>query len=330
MESFNPNSLNQNQTPENTFSTSPKILEYVERVKKGESIESFGDIPSSWKNEIIKQTTTSSNEEIVSNEVEQPIENKSTVNQKLKTYLLSRVNVMFTKDMARSIAKNNIEKASDKELYIIALEQFYRDARTTTIDYDRTSPLFDFDVEQKTMNPNDYIKRVQDENGWHYRIAKTGTTANKSDVRISLNVWGNNDLVDRLDKIAYKYGIYYKTPAQSDSWNERNDPVTIYINNPNLTPEHIEMLKQEVVAETKPYIRSNEGFGIYGDNISEGVEFGHESSVEEIRRLKDEARVISEDLYEAFDEYLRREGKEKSSVGMNLAAQKLLNEFKEI
>jgi hypothetical protein len=229
--------------------------------------------------------------------------------------------------MSRNVAQSNIEKATDKKLYLIALEQFYADTRVGN-EYDRTNKLFDFDVEDTTRETNYLIKRVQDENGWHYRIPKTGTSANKSESRISLNAWGNKELVNRLDKIAYKYGIYYKTPSQSDSWNERNDPVTIYINNPNLSDEQINLLKQEVINETKDFIRSNDGFGIYGDNISTGVEFGLESSITEIQRLKQEAKKISPDLFDAFNEYLMRDGKEKSSVGMNIAAQKLLNIFK--
>jgi hypothetical protein len=259
-------------------------------------------------------------------EVQKGAEASSDAQKKLREYLLSKVDTRFTKEVSRKVARDNLEKADDTELYKIALEQFYQEARVG--EYDRTNPLFDLDVEELTKEPNPLIKRVQDENGWHYRIPTTSTTANKSENRLSLNVWGNKELVNRLDALANKYGIYYKTPSQSDSWNERNDPVTIYINNPNLTPEQTEALKQEVVNMTKEFVRSNEGFGIYGDNISPGVEFGPESTVAEIHRLKNEAAAISPELREAFNQYLWRDGKEKSSVGMNLAAQTLLNLFK--
>lgn len=329
----------------NNLGESPKIKEYINRVRSGETVESFGDIPDSWKKEIREATEKTidallvpkegnSEKEVkienIKDEIKELLGNKeqsSEIQKELKNYLLSKVNERFSKEIARTVAKENIQKATEKELYKIALEQFYNETRVGA-EYDRTNELFDFDVENVTREANYLIKRVQDENGWHYRIPKTSTTANKSENRISLNAWGNKELIDRLDKIAYKYGIYYKTPSQSDSWNERNDPVTIYINNPNLSSEQIELLKREVVNETKEFIRSNEGFGIYGDNIAIGVEFGPESSINEIQRLKEEANKIQPALYEAFDEYLRRDGKEKSSVGMNLAAQKLLNLFK--
>jgi hypothetical protein len=196
-------------------------------------------------------------------------------------------------------------------------------------DYDHADPLFHFDIDQITSQKSDLLKRVQIENGWHYRMPTTATSAQKSLGRISLNVAGNKQLIERLDVIAHKYGIYYKTPQGSSDWNERNDPVTVYINNPDLTPEQIEDLKQEIVSETEPFIRSNEGFGLYGDNISEGVEYGPESSSEKIQEILKEALEINQDLHDAIESYFTKGEKLKSSVGQNMAAQKLINRLKD-
>lgn len=328
-----PSSLTVQQ--EQALVSSPKIQEYIDRVKNGEAITAFGEIPDSWKKVIEKETAVTVTDqeriaqlkqEIVAITSASPEQKKIAVEDELRLYLLGTVEKRFTKDIARKVARDNIQAAGKKELYSIALEQFYQEGRIA--EYDRANPLFEFDTETVTAVPNALIKRVQDENGWHYRIPTTGTTAGKSKDRISLNVWANKQLVAVLDQVAHKYGVYYKTPAQSDSWNERNDPVTIYLNNPALTSEQITALKNDIIQETKPYIRSNKGFGIYGENSAPGVEFGPESSPEEIQRLKKEAQQINDELYQAFDQYLQKEGKEKSSVGMNLAAQKLLHLFK--
>ena len=317
-----------------------KIGEYVLRIEEGEKIESFGDIPQSWKQEInrrlkekeeiqkkIDKRHKQDQEEI--NKIRKEIldtskpEGLEEKNNKLKEYLLNKIQDRFTKEVSRNLAISNIQKANNLELYKIALDQFYNDNRKA--NYDRNNEKFDYDVEQVTSEVNDLIKRVQNENGWHYRIPQTATTANKSKERFSLNVWANKELVRRLDELTYKYGIYYKTPTQADDWNERTDPVTIYITNPDLTPDQIEQLKQEVIQVTKDFIRDNNGFGIYGENISEGVEFGPESTPEEIKRLKTQAETISLEAKEALDQYLQRNGKEKSSVGQNIAAQRLIN-----
>ncbi len=315
----------------------PKILEYVGRIKYGgETLESFGEIPDSWKGQILEQLDPENLPEIngsssenmrtgAKDNLDQPetlilsIEEKEAV---LREYLLEDIDSLYTKPSARNAARNLVSR-SGKELYDYALTSLYQSIRMG--EYDRNDPLYHFDVEALTTESNDLIKRVQQEGGWHFRIPTTSTTANKSEGRISLNVVGNKQLIERLDALAHKYGVYYKTPDQSENWNERNDPVTIYINNPDLTPDQIEDLKREVVSQTEPFIRGNDGFGIYGDNLSVGVEFGPESSPEEIQRLKQEAAKISPDLEKALDSYLRKNGKEKSSVGQNIAAQKLIN-----
>lgn len=172
---------------------------------------------------------------------------------------------------------------------------------------------------------------VVNQGGWHYRQI-VGVKKDPTKYRFSLNVWGNKELIKILDNIARKYGIYYKTPNSSDRWNDRHDPVTIYVSNSSLTDAQIDALKREIVEETKPYIRSNDGFGIYGENLSKGVEFGLESTQEEVNRILTEADSVNPTLGQAIRTYLekRTDGQYKSSVGQNLAIIKAINLFKSI
>ena len=185
----------------------------------------------------------------------------------------------------------------------------------------------DNEIEKYTREVSELLKRVQDENGWHYRIPKTATTSGKGQSRISLNVTGSKALIDILDKIVSEYGIYYKTPSDPNGWSTRHDPVTIYINNENLTESQIEELKNRVVNETTKFIRSNEGFGVYGENISIGVEFGQEASEKTAQDLVSRGKKIDANIAEGIKNYLTRRGSNqvKGSVGQQLAVAELLN-----
>lgn len=294
-------------------------------------IEEVGNIGVGVSPEIIEQVKqeTGFDKDVfeLKNEVEKKLtdlERVEQINDKIKQELLSKVDTTFTKQVARDLQRSNIENYTGKQFYTLALNEYYKYLRTA--DYQRDS-RFNFDIDTLTREPNQLIKRVADENGWHYRMAQTSTSANKAYARISLNVVGSKKLVESLDKIAYRYGIYYKTPDHSDRWDERTDPVTIYINNPHLTPEFIEQLKKEVVQETSPYIRDNNGFGFYGENISTGVEYGPENSLEDIQQVKQDAKNISEEFYQAVNEYLTKEGKEKGSVGQIMTVKKMISMF---
>ncbi len=288
------------------------------------------ELPESVVQEIKKEIKFDEHLDDLKNEIEESfrdIDKIENVNQKIKEYLLSKVDITYTIQLAKDVQTNNINQFSGKEFYALALNEYYKYLRSA--DYPR-DPRFDFDIDTITIEPNQLIKRVQANNdGWHYRMAQTSTSANKAYARISLNVVGSKKLVESLDKIAYRYGIYYKTPDHSDRWDERTDPVTIYINNPNLTPELIEQLKQEVTQESKSFIRDNQGFGVYGDNISTGVEFGLENSVEDIKIVKQKAKEISDELYEAVSDFLMKGGKEKGSVGQIMTVKKLIKMFQD-
>jgi hypothetical protein len=308
-----------------------KVNEYVNRIKKGEDknfvLQDLGPSFISAVQEKLNQETDGKIDifpQENNNKDKESTFNEKEVLGEIKKQLLAKVDETYTKQIARDLQKSHIENYSGKNFYMLAFNEYYKYLRTA--DYPR-DVRFDVDVDSITRESNQLIKRVQDENGWHFRIAQTSTTANKVYARMSLNVVGNKDLVNILDKIAYRYGIYYKTPDQSDRWDERTDPITIYVNNPNLAPEHIQQLQQEVVNETKDYIRDNQGFGFYGDNISTGVEFGLENSIQEIQKVKQQAKEISLDLYEAVNEYLQKDGKEKGSVGQIATVKKIINMF---
>lgn len=201
-------------------------------------------------------------------------------------------------------------------------------------DYSSPTLKSDIDIDSYTGRESDLLKRVSNENGWHYRMPKTGTSAGKTEYRLSLNVKGEPGLIDILDKIASDYGIYYKTPNNSAGWDTRHDPITIYVNK-KLTEEQLNELKKRVVEETKPYIRSNDGFGIYGDNISDGVEFGGDVSLQDMQDVLDKAKLIDPILYEGVKQYLTKTDAKtnktslKASVGQMIAVNQLISHMQD-
>lgn len=201
------------------------------------------------------------------------------------------------------------------------LQQFYNGIRLASYDNSNV----ELDLEDYTSEVNSLIEEVRAKNGWHYRIP-FGASTGKSQYRISLNVKGSKELIDVLDKLSKDYGIYYKTPASGTEWLDRHDPVTIYITDTNLTEAQIQELKDRVVTETRPYIRSNEGFGLYGENVSEGVEFGEEATESNASELIKEAEAIDTVLADGVKQFLTsRDGKIKGSVGQQMAVRQLLD-----
>lgn len=215
-------------------------------------------------------------------------------------------------------------KEIDSAMFSGMLNGIYQSIRTG--DYFSTNPT-QILIEEITKVTSSLLKRVQAENGWHYRIPKTASTSGKGETRMSLNVRGDSRLIAILDQITSDFGIYYKTPDVTAGWDSRHDPVTIYINNENLSEAQIEELKNRVVAETAEFVRGNEGFGIYGENIAPGVEFGKEASETNAQSYIERANKISPELADAIKNYLTNKGKLKGSVGQQLAVAYLLNEI---
>lgn len=201
------------------------------------------------------------------------------------------------------------------------LQQFYNGIRIAKYDNSNV----EIGIEDYTSEPNASIEEVRDKSGWHYRIP-FNTSTEKTKYRISLNIKGSKELIDILDNIAKDYNIYYKTPTTSMEWLDRHDPVTIYISNTTLTDAQVQELKDRVVKETAPYIRSNQGFGLYGENISEGVEFGEEATENNANSLVAEALLIDKTLSDGVRQYLTStSGKFKGSVGQQMAVRQLLD-----
>ena len=217
---------------------------------------------------------------------------------------------------------NNIKNSPSIQGYESIFQQFYNNIRTA--NYDNSN--IELDIDAYTRSINSLIKEVREENGWHYRIP-FGSSLKNSKYRISLNIQGNTQVIDILDKITNDYGIYYKTPDLSQNWLERNDPVTIYITNTSLTEDQLKELKDRIVKETKPFIRSNQGFGLYGENLSKGVEFGEEATEKIAKDLIERASKIDSVLSDAVKNYLTKRGSAipKGSVGQQMAIIDLLN-----
>ena len=113
---------------------------------------------------------------------------------------------------------------------------------------------------------------VQVENNWHYRLPKNWSRTNNPIVaRASANVVGNADMIKRLDAFFdwtfdpnSKTGLgYYRTPDQTNGWESRHDPITLY-----LTRQLTDDEKAELSSIFEPHNRGDAT--LFGTKVSDG------------------------------------------------------------
>lgn len=103
--------------------------------------------------------------------------------------------------------------------------------------------------------------------GWYFRVPTDRKSTPVID-RISLNVYPEADLIQKLDKFISKSDgqIEYKVPARMEEWNERHDPITVFFRKPiNKSDE------KELVEIVTPHVRHTTKEVMLGRKISDGI-----------------------------------------------------------
>lgn len=209
----------------------------------------------------------------------------------------------MTKDECEKSVTEKLYKLSQEnnkqKLYERVFESMYEKLRGA---YYQADSRYENDISEYTEKKGVLLKRVQDEKGWHYRVPQTATSRIKTVNRISLNVVPSKKLIDILDKISFDFGVYYKTPETNFGWQKRHDPITMYINE-SLSEKQVEILKDMIKTGTEEFVRSNDGIGIVGEKFADGLEFGEDKRLENLKILEQESKEIDFDLYCAIIEY---------------------------
>lgn len=128
--------------------------------------------------------------------------------------------------------------------------------------------------------------KVNEKNGWHYRLSEQGVQ--KSFYRISINANGSKGLIDKLDSFV-SHKCYYKTPADDAGWAGRHDPITMYFSE-KPTQEFCQRL-MKVLNETKA-IRSKNDV-LVGQKLMDGVTIMKEPTHDSIKLLLERCEKIS-------------------------------------
>lgn len=128
--------------------------------------------------------------------------------------------------------------------------------------------------------------KVNEKNGWHYRLSEQGVQ--KSFYRISINANGSKGLIDKLDSFV-SHKCYYKTPADDAGWAGRHDPITMYFS-AKPTQEFCQRL-MKVLNETKA-IRSKNDV-LVGQKLMDGVTIMKEPTHDSIKLLLERCENIS-------------------------------------
>lgn len=134
---------------------------------------------------------------------------------------------------------------------------------------------------------------VRAENGWHYRLptnrrAMGWSSGGETVGRVSLNVYAEPELVEKLDEFCVLHKAYYKTPNQIAVWEERHDPITIYFHEP--ISADIQAKLRRIVT---PHVRGN---NLHGHKIADGICMEASPSIQDINTLIARAEQLNPEL----------------------------------
>jgi len=168
---------------------------------------------------------------------------------------------------------------------------------------------------------------VWEQGVWHFRVPSNRrdmgwSTRDSSTDRVSLNVYGEPELIEKLDGFCSRHKAYYKTPGQIAAWEGRHDPITVYFHEA-VSPAIASELKEIVT----PHVR---GDNLYGDKIAEGICRETTPSVEQVHALIARA----EQLDPALGAHVRKAAgedplKPKLSAGQKRAIEIVLDDYEQ-
>ena len=187
-----------------------------------------------------------------------------------------------------------------KEFYTYIRDKFYESIRAgKKLIYkprEGYNPReFDNALDQKA---NGFYGAVEE--SWKYRYPISGKPKTPATDRISLNVYQDKELIQKLDTYLSKNcpNAHYKCPGAGNiGWNTRHDTITIYFSN-NLTPQ----IQQDIAKIAKPHTRPTANEVMLGDKISDGVYHVLEPTKETIKPLLIKAKLLN--LEPEFYEWL--------------------------
>jgi hypothetical protein len=186
-------------------------------------------------------------------------------------------------------ADNYSNDFSPKLLYSNILNKYYKAIRHPKIPY-ATRSTCNPNIENITKANASGVKALW-ENGWYYRIPVKRSRAPIVD-RISLNVYPEDELIQKLDKFIANSGgtAEYKTSECYSRWNKRHDPITIYFHrNINKADE------DEIVKLVSKHVRPSEEGSMLGRKISDGIYQVLEPKEKDVLALIDKAEKLGLD-----------------------------------
>lgn len=214
-------------------------------------------------------------------------------------------------------AKISLENMDKETVYGNLLEALYKDLRLA--DYP-LSHIKTQNIEQITGKGNS-LMRVNDQNGWHYRMPNI-RQGNRTIDRVSVNAVADENLIKALDDLfgTGKVKGYYKTPDMGVNWLERHDPITIYLDE-KATPETLKNIK----TTCEKFIRSTNDV-LSGDKFAPGFALQKSPDAQDIETLLSKAKNIDPALEKVLRTNFTRieTGELKTSAGYMDAAKKII------
>lgn len=147
-------------------------------------------------------------------------------------------------------------------------------------------------------NENGFYGKIQE--SWVYRYPNNMNNNVSTVERLSLNVYQDKDLIQKLDKYLSQncQNVFYKCPGAGNiGWNTRHDTITMYFPE-KITPK----IKQDIAQLAKSHIRHSNSEKMLGEKIADGVYSVLEPTKETIKPLLVKAKLM--DLEPEFYQWL--------------------------
>lgn len=192
----------------------------------------------------------------------------------------------------KGIDSNLASAFPEKYLYLPLRDKYYE-----TIRYCRSNPY----QMRETCSDNisNVVSKSQNgifvinEKGWCYRVPEKLSNTNISNSeRLSLSVYPEVELINKLDNFILKTGINaeYKVPNSNSEWLSRHENMIIYFDD-TLTPEY----RKELVNLIAPHTRKTDDSVMIGTKLDEGIYLVKEPTSSDVLALLKRAEALDFD-----------------------------------
>jgi len=229
----------------------------------------------------------------------------------------------------------DVQFCPDKFLYEPLVNKYYNSIRYCHSNpYEMRPTCSENIIDVISQSNSDII--ANERSGWYYRTPRNTIYKDESQTleRLSLNVYPEKELIEKLDKFLIKHNINacYKAPNDKQEWMIRHENIIMYFNEP-ITQEQ----KAELVSLISPHTRKTKEDVMIGTKLADGIYQIEEPTEKDVQMLLEKAKKLDFANGTAYN-FLKspqgnlfdRYGNVRTSPACVKAIEMMLNEFEKI